>query len=224
MGKQKQNERGMALILTLIALLIVTSIGLTMMYSTDTETTINGNYRDEQTAYYAAKAGLEEARDRMQTGATNTISVNLPTALPGATNGTLYIINPTGGETVAPWTTSNTYFDDEICKEVNCSGGQVPPAANWYIGPGLTTGTPAASASTTYAASPVLPYKWMRITLKTNRSASGWSGGTQNFMYVDGQSAHAAYYVCWNSTTQHEFAQSTACASPNYPIYPEFPF
>jgi Tfp pilus assembly protein PilX len=212
MRRQKHNERGMALLLVLIALLIVTSIGLTMMYSTDTETTINGNYRDEQTAYYASKAGLEEARDRMQTGATNTISANLPTALPGAANGVLYITNPTGSETVAPWTTTNTYFDDEICKEVNCSGGQVPPTSGWYR-------TPVPTASSTYAASPVLPYKWMRITLKTDASASGWSGSTHNYMYVDGKSADASYYVCWNSTNQHEFAQSAACASPNYPVY-----
>src|ERR1700730_8531818 len=98
------NERGMALVLTLIALLIITSIGLTMAFSTDTETTINSNFRDEQTAYYAAKAGLEEARDRMQTTASASISSNLPTSLPGTAGGELYIINPANAnDTVAPW-------------------------------------------------------------------------------------------------------------------------
>src|SRR6202163_4275463 len=86
MTQKRKDERGIALVLALIALLIVTSIGLSMMYSADTETSINGNYRDEQTAYYAAKAGLEEARDRMRTGATNTINAPLPTTLPGAAN------------------------------------------------------------------------------------------------------------------------------------------
>src|SRR6202022_1630678 len=57
MRQKKQDERGVALVLALIALLIVTSIGLSMMYSADTETSINGNYRDEQTAFYAAKSG-----------------------------------------------------------------------------------------------------------------------------------------------------------------------
>jgi Tfp pilus assembly protein PilX len=205
MKRQKQNERGMALVLTLIALLIVTSIGLLMAYSTDTETTINGNYRDEQTAYYAAKAGLEEARDRMQPSATNSIAASLPTTLPGAAGGELYIINPTGSETVAPWLSSNAYFDDEICKEVSCgAGNQLPTTAGWYKSPALT-------ASSTYAVSPVLPYKWMRISLKTNASASGWSGATHNYMYVDGKSADASYYVCWNGT--NEFASSTACAA-----------
>jgi hypothetical protein len=204
MGQKKHDERGIALVMALIALLIVTSIGLSMMYMADTETSINSNFRDEQTAYYAAKAGLEEARDRMRSDAGSgiTVSASLPTALPGAVGGALYILNPTGGETVAPWTTSNPYFDDEICKEVNCSGGQVPPTSGWYA---------TLTASNTYAASPVLPYKWARITIKTNRSASGWSGGTQNFMYVDGKSANANYYVCWNGT--NEVAQSTACSA-----------
>ncbi len=209
MRNVEQNQRGIALILALIALLIVTSIGLSMMFMADTETSIDGNFRDLQTAYYASKAGLEEARDRMKTGATNSISANLPTALPGNANGVLYITNPTGSETVSPWLTTNAYFDDEICKEVNCGGGQIPPTSGWYT---------SQSASAAYAATPVLPYKWARVTLKTNASASGWSGGTHNYMYVDGNSANASYYVCWNGT--NEIAQSTACpASTTPPVY-----
>jgi Tfp pilus assembly protein PilX len=172
MTQQKQNERGMALVLTLIALLIVTSIGLTMAFSTDTETTINSNFRDEQTAYYAAKAGLEEARDRMASSASASINSSLPTTLAGAAGGVLYIINPSGSETVAPWTvpttsSPNSYFDDEICKEVSCgTGNSVPTASGWYK-------STVPTASSTYASSPVLPYKWMRISLKSNASPRG---------------------------------------------------
>jgi Tfp pilus assembly protein PilX len=208
MERRKQTERGVALVMALIALLIVTSIGLSMMFMSDTETTINGNYRDEQTAYYAAKAGLEEARDRMRANASATINSSLPTARLGAVGGALYILNPNGSETVAPWNTTNAYFDDEVCKELNCAGAQIPPTSGWYT---------TVNASSTYAASPVLPYKWMRITLKTDGSASGWSGSTQNFMYVDGVSAHTNYYVCWNGT--NEIAQSPACATPARPVY-----
>ena len=179
-----------------------------MMYLSDAETVVNTNFRDEQVAYYAAQAGLQEARDRMRTNAGSGITINssLPTAQPGAVNGVLYILNPTGSETVAPWTTTNAYFDDEICKEVSCGAGQVPPTSGWYVSPALT-------ASSTYAATPVIPYKWMRITLKTNKSAVG----TSNVMYVDGNSAHAAYYVCWNGT--NEVASSTACSGSNKPVY-----
>jgi hypothetical protein len=208
MNRKKQNERGVALLLAIFALVIVTSIALGMMYLSDSETIVDSNFRDEQTAYYAARAGLEEARDRMRStsGSGITINASLPTAKPGAAGGVLYILNPTGSETVAPWTTTNAYFDDEICKEVSCGGGQVPPTSGWYLSPALTAGS-------TYAASPVLPYKWMRITLKTDQSAVG----TSNIMYVDGNSADAAYYVCWNGT--NEVTSSTACASPNNPVY-----
>src|ERR1700676_2240679 len=115
MVRKKQTERGIALVMALIALLIVTSIGLSMMFMADTETIINSNYRDEQTAYYASKAGLEEARDRMRSnsGSGITISASLPTALPGAVSGVLYILNPTGSETVPPWLTINTYFNSK---------------------------------------------------------------------------------------------------------------
>ncbi len=204
--RRLRDECGIALLMTLVALLIVTSIGLSLMFMADTETSINANFRDEQTAYYAAKGGLEEARDRLRSAATNSISTSLPTALPGAAGGVLYILNPANGETVAPWLASNKYWDDEICKEVNCSGGQMPPTTGWYV-------SPAPTASTAYAASPVLPYKWMRVTLKTNKSAYG----SANIMYVDGKSANANYYVCWNGT--NEIAQSTACATPNKTVY-----
>src|SRR5712692_2042997 len=184
MSSLRSNQRGVALFLALFALLIVTALALGMMYLADTETSINGNYRDDQAAFYAARAGLEEARDRMRSNAGSGISIsgNLPTALPGAANGVLYILNPSGGESVSPWTpttgsSANKYFDDEICLEVNCSGGQVPPTSGWYI-------TPTLSASSSYASNPVLPYKWMRLNLKTNRSAAG----TASTYYVNGSS------------------------------------
>lgn len=190
------------------ALLMVTSLAVGMMFLTDTETAVNSNFRDEQTGYYASKAGLEEARDRMRWNAGTGVTINssLPTAKPGAAGGVLYILNPTGGETVAPWSTSNAYYDDEICNEVNCSGGSVPPTSGWYASPALTS-------NSAYASSPVLPYKWMRITLKVDQSAAGSS----TVLYVDGKSANAAYYVCWTGT--HEIASSTTCALPNKPVY-----
>ncbi len=215
MQSNASRERGVALFLALFALLIVTAVAMGMMFLADTETSINANYRDDQFAFYAAKAGLEEARDRMRSnaGAGISISGNLPSALPGAAGGVLYLLNPAGGESVAPWTTPtqsspNKYFDDEICLEVNCAGGQVPPVSGWYSSPSLT-------ASSAYATNPVLPYKWARINLKTNRSAAG----TSNVMYVNGSSSStsANYQACWNG--RNEFASSAGCVAPNEPVY-----
>ena len=208
MTHPQRSDRGMALLLSLFAVFIATSVGLSMLMLSDSETAVNSNYRSEQTAYYASKAGLEEARDRMRSGAGTgiTISASLPTVAPGAAGGVLYVLNPTGSETVAPWDTANAYFDDEICKEINCGAALTPPTSGWYV-------SPAPTASSTYATNPVLPYKWMRITLKTNQSAAG----SANTMYVDGNSTYGSYYVCWNGT--NEVTSSTACTSPQSPVY-----
>jgi hypothetical protein len=206
----RSNQRGVALLFALFALLLVTGIAMGLMFLADTETSINSNYRDEQMAFYSAKAGLEEVRDRIRSNAGAGISLTpyLPAVLPGAAGGVLYVLNPANGEAVTPWSPGTKYFDDEVCKEVNCAGGQVPTAANWYV-------TPAPTANAAYAANPVLPYKWMRITLKTNQAASG----TANTMYVNGSSSptSANYQVCWNGT--NELASAGGCVLPNKPVY-----
>ncbi|PYU28014.1 MAG: hypothetical protein DMG32_03980 [Acidobacteria bacterium] len=91
-------------------------------------------------------------------------AASLPTTLPGTSASVLYILNPANGETVAPWngSSSTTYPDDEICKEtttIGCSSN-LPSLSScniWCV---------SATASTTYAASPVLPWKWVRLMLK----------------------------------------------------------
>src|ERR1041384_2495010 len=107
MQSTHQRERGVAMMVALFALLLLSVVGLGMMYSTNMETSINGNYRDKQTAIYGALAGLQEARDRIRPfDATQAIPAGRiipPTALPTTTNGAvIYIINPKNGETVAP--------------------------------------------------------------------------------------------------------------------------
>ena len=205
------GARGIAFFVTFFGLLIVTAASLGIVFQAE----INSNHGADKLVFYASKAGLEEARDRMRTNAGTgiTISANLPTALPGTPNGVLYITNPASSETVSPWlptvnNSPNKYFDDEICLEVGCVGTQVPATPGWYI-------TPALTAHSSYAANPVLPYKWVRINLKTNRSASG----TSNVLYVNGSNSptSANYQVCWNGT--NEFASATGCVAPNKPVY-----
>jgi len=213
-AETRTAERGVALLMAVFALLMITSIAIGMMFLTDTETAVSSNFRDEQSAYYAAKAGLGEARDRLRTLAPGSLAAYLPAAKPGAAGGVVYILNPTGSETVAPWSSTNAYYDDEICKEVNCAGGSVPPTSGWYVSSSTYS---ALVANAAYAATPTLSYKWMRLTLKTDGLVSGWSGGTQNFFYVDGNSANASNYVCWNGT--HEISSAAACAYPNNQVY-----
>src|SRR5256885_7121882 len=59
-----RKERGMALLLALFALLLLSAIGLSMVMASDTETRIDANYGSNLRSYYAARSGLEEIRDR----------------------------------------------------------------------------------------------------------------------------------------------------------------
>src|SRR5512146_2872522 len=93
---QPRGERGVALLVALFALLLLSARGLGMMYSADTETSINTNYKDKQAAIYAANSGLEEAKDRLlaQTG-----DITPPNGTPSLTaQNVIYLINPSASE------------------------------------------------------------------------------------------------------------------------------
>jgi len=209
--KNSSSERGVALIMALLVLLLLTAVGMGMILMSNTETNISSNFKDEQTAYFAAKAGIEEVRDRLRAGATD--SVNLPATLgnniPGGPTGpgVLYVTNPLGTETVSPWLTTGTnYPDDQIGKELNCLTS-VAPSGTWWTTP--------QSASTSYAASPILQWKWVRLMAKLNKSDTT----CVNVTSVDGNVNNNR--VCW--TGIHEVATAAAsCSAANASYQPVY--
>jgi Tfp pilus assembly protein PilX len=76
--KPSNSEQGFALIIALLTLLLVSAALMGMFIMSNTETNVSANFRDEQTAFFASKAGVEEIRDRMRSSATNSLSGNLP--------------------------------------------------------------------------------------------------------------------------------------------------
>jgi len=201
----KNRQRGVALVAAMITLLLIGAITAGMIVLASTETNTSSNFRDEQRAFFSAKGGFEEVRDRLRQSATNTLRAAgiLPTTLPGTANSVLYVLNPLNGQTVAPWGGNPANFaDDEICKEttaITCSSG-LPSGSGWY------TTNPA---STTYAASPVLDWKWVRLNLKQNNTIAPY--------YTNGVSTNTMQ-VCWNGT--NEYADPLpGCTAPNLPIY-----
>ncbi len=56
-----KNERGAAMIVSLMAMLLLSALGLALMMTTMTETKIAGNYTASQEAMYAADAAIERA-------------------------------------------------------------------------------------------------------------------------------------------------------------------
>ena len=194
----------MALILVLLTLLLLSAIGLGMMYMSTTETSINSNYRDTQLAFFAVRAGLEEVRDRARTNSTAPLA--MPTAMPPAANSILYVTNSAGGaDVVDPKSMGSLYPDDEFCHEtfgawalaatpgVPCAAGSGPP--NAYVMPYT------ASISPNTGTASALKYKWARITLKQNGSLT--QNGAVPSAAVD-PAATPATEICWQTSNKQE--------------------
>ena len=57
--KSRKQEKGVALLISIFVLLIISAVGLAMVFATSTESSLAGNYKLSTTARYAAMAGLE---------------------------------------------------------------------------------------------------------------------------------------------------------------------
>jgi hypothetical protein len=155
--KKHKNEKGVALLLSILALMLLSAVAVTMMYMSGTESAINSNFKAEETEYFAARAGIQEVRDRMIPGvfpySINAINVVgaaqvcpnlaqclLPSTLPapGNANGVLYILQ--NGVTMADVTNfgpnancpgsnqNGCMADDELCHDY--TAGMTATAAN----------------------------------------------------------------------------------------------
>jgi hypothetical protein len=188
-----RQERGIALFVVMFALLFLSVVALGMMYATNTETAINSNYKDSQIAAYAATSGIQEMRDRIQPA---TLNILPPTILPSLTNpaGVIYLINPRGSETVAPWDINNKYADIELCQEellgltgtpgVPCT--TLPNVNTWYT----VHDDSQSSAGVWQQVGNPLDWKWVRATLKKNDNTAAPATGdpsAQNQLCWDGE-------------------------------------
>src|SRR2546427_3441380 len=153
------------------------------------ETSINGNYRDKQEAFYAALAGLQEARDRIQPSWGD---IPAPTALPSTSfQNVIYILSD--ASTVKPWDPTKKYFDTELCQEkvMGLSGTSGVPCttiasgSTWYK-------TYDHSLGGIWNLPNPLDLKWVRITVKGNNMTP---------VPVNGDNT-VADQACWNGANQ----------------------
>jgi len=78
-----RNQKGIALIIALMLVLMLTIVGLGIVTSSGDEVSIAGNELNEMRAFYAAEAGLDRATAAIQTHYENTLVP--PTNFPGDT-------------------------------------------------------------------------------------------------------------------------------------------
>jgi hypothetical protein len=200
MAKTIQNrEKGVALMIAMILLLLITALAFGVIVMSNTENSINTNFKAAETEYFAARAGVEEGRNRLlpnmtdQNGTPITlVAPFLPSAPPDQGGTILYILNGvTLAQVMTPSTTAspNPYFDDQLCHDIpGGAGGIVSTPANvrctTMVAPAIVTSTPSVT--------PVaLDYKWVRIMIKEN-------GSIPSYLATNGASAN--YPVCWDKS------------------------
>src|SRR5262249_10217399 len=138
-------------------------------------------------------AGLHEVRDRIQPATHNIVA---PAAEPSlAAANVIYVINPRGGETVAPWDMTNKYADTELCQErilgltgtfgIPCTA--IASGSSWY-----SIKDNSLSTSAPWKLPVPTDTKWTRITVK---------GNTMTPVAANGNSA-VSTQVCWDGHNQ----------------------
>jgi hypothetical protein len=164
--RERRSEEGAALLIAIFALLLISVVGIALIVSTGTDSALTGNYRTSAGAYYAAVAGLEEARGRLlwknpnYINNTNSYSTLLsPTGLPtwGLTQ-VLYIVNPADGEAASSVLTD--YPDTEYQTEFG-----------WPLSGAVVNQITSVSPDT--ASTPSLlgqQFRWVRVTPATELS------------------------------------------------------
>jgi hypothetical protein len=161
MSRNQRGQRGVALVLAIFTLMLISVVGTALILMAGTETAIKSNYKSAMHAFYDAKAGLEEGRGRLST---DTAFANCVFPAPGTAmpvGRVCYIINPSAGEVVNPLDLSagNPYADTEYKQEfpaqVTSANVQTFVNSNSAIGA---------------IAGPL--YKWVRITATTEYSSN----------------------------------------------------
>jgi len=198
--KNRKSERGVALLVAMITVLLITGVAVAMIVAAGTESSINGNYKSTSSAYYAGLAGLEEVRGRMLASNPAPIAVAF-----AAANQVQYVVNPTAaaGETAASVLT--LYPDTEYDAEFG--SGKLAAATNLGNVNSIFTG----------AAIPGPMYKWVRMNPVTEQALhmdvdhSGGALDQANMLYYD-TSTNPPSLRLGASATSYQVTEITALA------------
>jgi hypothetical protein len=169
---ESRRERGVALLIAIFSLMLISVVAIALIVSSGTDSALASNYRTSASAYYAALAGIEEARGRLL--GTNANPIALP-ATPMDLTQVVYIINPLNGEPISPENGSNasTYPDNEYKQEFG-------------VDVASRTITKINSVSPV-AGMPGPLYKWVRINAVTEKSlGNGPTGNGTTGVDVNG--------------------------------------
>ena len=228
---RRNKERGIAMLVAMLAIVLLAIIGLGFMFMADIENNVNTSYKQAEKSYFASRAGLENVRLLLvppdpKTGAgagpLYNQAENLTMPAIAANTGVIYVENPNGaGDVIDPTTTAgntvaqNPTLDDELCQEqfaamplgapaqgAPCEAATAGlPSVSTYFQPITPATNPGLIVNTNTASA--LPFKWVRITNK------------QNYMAAINRPVDAAALpgsqVCWDGFTQRAIPAGSTC-------------
>lgn len=158
-SRRKRSESGIALLIAIFAMLLISAVAVTLIVGSGTEGSLAGNYRSSTSAYYASFAGLEEARGRVLPSNPNYFDPTGGTGLLPV--GTLrYIVNPAPGEGTTTILTNypDTEYDREFGAGAYAAAIKTTTNSVWNL--------PVFAAL--QGQGPL--YKWVRINAATEQS------------------------------------------------------
>jgi hypothetical protein len=190
--RNRRRESGIALLIAIFVLLLISVVAISLIVSSGTESALAGNYRSSTGVYYAALAGLEEARGRLVSKNPNSfLKTGPPNFLPPP--GTQwdigyvrYILSPGPAD---PADTRTAYPDSEYDTEFGNGALNAATAA------GQVATTPSVWNVAPLNALPVPGplYKWVRINavseVSLQRQVAPFDGHTPDAtkpIYYDG--------------------------------------
>lgn len=154
---KRRSQDGIALLIAIFVLLLISVVAIALLVSSGTETALGANYRSSSTVYYAALAGLEEARGRLLPKNQNYFNPGqVPTPLP--LGQTVYLVNNSIGDNVQPWDQTNQYYDKEYQTEFVVQASSASWSSINSVWNNNAQGIPGPL------------YKWVRINAVTDQS------------------------------------------------------
>lgn len=200
--RRGHREAGIALLIAIFVLLLISVVAIAVIVSSGTESALTGNYRSSTSVYYAALAGVEEARARMRTNDPNsfknTWAAFYPapgTPLPIGTVG--YVLNPSPSDNAGAMfaTYPDTEYDNEFGAGALAGANVQTTKSVWTASGNPLNALPFAGPL----------YKWVRINAISEKSLNLDVDG-------DGQpdSITPLYYDETNPASPHLTNNSTA--------------
>ena len=150
------------MLISIFILLLISVVAIALIVASGTETSLAGNYRSATGVYYAALAGLEEARGRLLPKNANSFKNTAPGFLPSAgiplaMGNASYVLNPGPTESLANILT--TYPDTQYVAEFGAAPSSVQTTASiWNSAPLNALNVPGPL------------YKWVRINAISEQS------------------------------------------------------